>query len=274
MEVPTLNARHPRAEEETAPWLVPHQQAALHAMAALEAGCKGVVIDEFTSMCTEVGVLGDKPGSGKTFIIGALVNRTGEIPHEKTSVTELLSRAHVRTRRVLRPIDTTIIVVPHNITRHWAQHLRRFDWVTLHVLRAADVDVAKHMLVHEPPRALLVSASVFKPVMEFMRQERITVKRMVIDEADTVRLVGIVLCGHQAAAFYWLVTASAHNLLPGSAVDNSFTVAHARAPQHTATYGARANVESVLVRDLIHVSHSANLRDLARILLIPYAAIP
>lgn len=266
MEIPTLREGAPRSSAEDTPWLVPHQLAALHAMSELERNCKNVVIDDHTSMSTEMGILGDKPGSGKTYIIGALVNQDADIPCEISTTTELMSRVYIRSRKLLQPIATTIIVVPHNITRHWKQHMQRYEWVTLCIFKHADVDIAKHMLVHEPPRCLLLSASVFHPVMEFMRLSCITVKRLVIDEADTIRLAGTP-SKHQAAAFYWLVTASSHNMLPGNAVQNRFTVLHARAPQSTAIYGGRANVQSALIRDMLHVS-STTIAEISRLFTI------
>ena len=250
MEIPTVGAEHPRADGESAPWLMPHQLAALRAMCDIETGSKDLRVDDEVTLSTDVAVLGCKAGAGKTYVVGALIDRDVDVPSETLIITNIAAHVQAKTRRRLAPVVTTVVVVPHNLARHWRAHFQRFDWVTVTVARQSDVDVAKHMMLHEPPRCLLLSATVAPSMFSFMAAQRITARRMVIDEADTVRVSAYSVGAHQLAAFYWLVTASSHNLVAGNAIGHSVTVRHAAGPERHTTYGNTANVASPFVRDI------------------------
>ena len=166
---------------------------------------------------TRIGVLGDKVGSGKSYVILALVLAgRGQPPPPDPVVRSFVdNRICVSVRSVPRSLDLTLLVIPHNLSVQWTKYIRQFGGG----LRHMDVNSAKHVAAlrkldrHEPDEMaaldlIVVTSTFFNTVADAVGQRR--VRRVVFDEADSIALTGGVAVD---ACFHWFVTASWRNLL-------------------------------------------------------------
>jgi hypothetical protein len=143
-----LLSTDPRLPAAEHPGLLPHQLALLHRMLALEAGCDSLPVPPPAGargtghlLTTQVGVLADKAGSGKTYTLLELM-RVAPPPLRCTSVTQLTELSYVRTapRAEGEPepepdpepapepepapgapvtLPITLLALPHNISTQW-----------------------------------------------------------------------------------------------------------------------------------------------------------
>lgn len=229
MEIPTVGPHAPRADAARHPLLLPHQLATLRAVLDVERGCEAIPVsgDADESVAARIGVLGDKPGSGKSYVVADLLLNCGHdhIPRSSPVRRQISCSVAVTTR----PIDDqqerlalSLLVVPHNIVSQWSRVLEEFGagnrlkTVSRTVDLAAASEIVSALAEGESPvRMMMISASFYPDVVAVLRGNRCCAARVVFDEADSLRFRN----PHEhrcAAGFHWFVTASVHNLFCSS----------------------------------------------------------
>ena len=163
---------------------------------------------------TRIGVLGDKVGSGKSYVILSIVlTGRGQPPLPDPIVRSFAgNRVCVSVRNVPRSLDLTLLVVPHNLCTQWDEYIRRFGGG----LRHLSVNRSKHVsalsaLEAEELAALdlvVVTNTFYNAVASVINRRQ--VRRVIFDEADSMAIPG---CQAVDACFHWFVTASWLNLL-------------------------------------------------------------
>eukprot|EP00873_Tetraselmis_striata_P043973 jgi/Tetstr1/464237/TSEL_009042.t1 len=220
MEIRTVGPTAPRAEAASHPLLLPHQLAALRAMLDTERGCDDLAVGDGDSVSTRMGVLGDKPGSGKSYVVAALLLDCGHdhIPGcsaVRTRICHNMSATMAPAEDHLDPLPLNVLVVPHNIVGQWSRVLAQFgagERATA-VSRTGDLSSAVEVVAalaegESPVRLIMVSASLYPDVCTVLRGHQRRATRVVFDEADSLRFRD----GVCPARFHWFVTASVHNL--------------------------------------------------------------
>ena len=298
MDVQTVGPSAPRAEAARHPLLLPHQLATLRAMLDMERGCEEIRVDGGEggeggdSVATRIGVLGDKPGSGKSYVVADLLLNSGHdhVPRTSPVRRQISCNVSVTTRPTdhqLTPLPLSVLVVPHNIVSQWSRVLEEFGageraatvWRTSDLVTATEV-IAAVREGDSPVRLMMVSASLFPDIVTVLRSNQYTAARIVFDEADSLRFRNPYEY-RSAARFYWFVTASVHNMFASAyGAGEALVVRHSdgpvSAPVSTRTpvcnsgyirtffsfdcvYWSRFVSKTVVVADNAFIDHSFNL---------------
>jgi hypothetical protein len=170
--------------------------------------------DARDTMHTRLGIMADRVGSGKSYVVLALVHATRRdaLRDEPVVRTFANNRVVLTMRDSLRPISATMLVIPHLLCSQWEGYIRRFGGGMDHVM----VSRTKHMAAFETTEALeradliVVTSSYYNQVVMLLNMHKLSLRRVVYDEADTLSIAS---CLPVPAAFTWFVTASYQNLV-------------------------------------------------------------
>ena len=192
-----------------------HQLTLLHRCHDYETGC--ILVDPNTRMYTSTGIIGDKVGSGKSFVVLALV-LSGAVPSLKPACSShALDTVHITrlesSYQTLRDVKTSLLVVPHNLCMQWSECVRE------HVADgSASFFVVSRMahyasLLHFDIGSLdliVVTSTFYNDVADLMNGLRLRVRRVVYDEVDSMKIT----CSRAIfRRFAWFVTASYANVI-------------------------------------------------------------
>ena len=205
--------------------LRPHQRALLHRcvcmerdrMPVCEMRClRGTAFQGCGSagdvVRTRIGIIGDRVGSGKSYVVLSLVAATlgrGPDPYPLIKTYGGGRITFSQEDDSATTLGLTLLVIPHNLCCQWDGYLAAFP-----MLRSSIVSRTKHLesarLALDDMDLLVVTNSFYGEVVTWLSRRRQKVRRVVYDEADTLMIPS---SAHIDASFYWFVTASFHNLL-------------------------------------------------------------
>ena len=171
------------------------------------------LVDKYRSVQSNIGIIADKVGSGKSFsLLGLilankkpLVNLNKQLTYGCNNISvELNSKSHVRY------LDLNIIVIPHNIKNQWHDYVLKFS------------NSFKSYLVHthktfenleqklDDINILIVTSSFYKLIVEDFIEKDIHINRLIFDEVDSANTPN---SKSIPACFYWFVSASYANII-------------------------------------------------------------
>lgn len=229
--MPLLNEDSAAAEPLPAAWASPvtlkhHQRTALHRCMALETRSVDLreeapelrhhAVFSHGRVRSRVGVFGDRVGSGKSYVLLALVmatrgrslNAEGCEPYVKSfggGCITLTQESHAE------PSDVSVLVIPHNLRAQWEGYAKAFSPDLRWVCVCRSTHVAKLAAVlSSPPTLIIVINTFFKDVAALLNRQGRPVKRVIFDEADSLSLPSAATVD---ASFHWFVTASYPNLV-------------------------------------------------------------
>jgi hypothetical protein len=197
--------------------LKPHQLTLLHKCVEHENNALRIYDDElisekYANVKTDIGILGDKVGSGKSFVILALllVNDTPKINYTSSSS---YGNGHVvmqmRNKNIIdKPIN--IIVVPHILINQWSNYIKMFskNFKMYIINKKRSLENIKAEV--DKNDIFLVTGTFYRHVCGVFYMNNWRAKRLVFDEVDSMNTPA---SHFMASRFYWLVTASYKNLL-------------------------------------------------------------
>lgn len=162
---------------------------------------------------TRIGILGDRAGSGKSFVLLALMLENRSIGEDSVVKSYGCNRVILCTRDAVRARKTNLLVIPHNMCAQWDAYVKTFT----------DTTKFRHLMVHNSKclatlhelnvdeyDLLVVTCTCYNRVADIMTSRSVKFHRVVFDEIDNVSLPS---CLSVDAAFTWFVTASFGNLL-------------------------------------------------------------
>lgn len=207
--------------------LRPHQRALLKKCMNLE----NVTVEldtnpyKYTQMTTKLGVIADKVGSGKSYVILSLIRENNIFQHPPRQNIYTIANGLIRLydNENFQCVNTTILVVPHIIKKQWINYIETFDknmkYTVIDTSRslAAYIETVQRKSdgsipsgVSNPQELLLVTGSMFGTLTKQLSYDvRFKYNRVVIDEVDTCKVSGMVFI---PCHFIWLVTASWKNI--------------------------------------------------------------
>ena len=197
-----------------------HQQSDLWAMQKMEASYdEPLAIADDQIVRTRVGLLCDKPGSGKSYTVLAHVLSRPKINNPavlKSKSQSLGGYAEVeKTRTFARTVDTNLILAPRGTLKQWEQYIREMTSCTnyrvYYSMKDTDVD---DVYGGKFDIAVVSEAGYKKIITERQRLFSSLFNRVIIDEADSIHIPS---CDLPEAVFTWFVTATPHYLLTGTA---------------------------------------------------------
>lgn len=220
-----LGADCPRAPQprDTKVRLWPHQLALLHRCQQFEqekiplksfqalANTNRLSDDDF--MRTQVGIIGDHVGSGKSYVILALILTNDISSNASTIKTYGNNRVVMCFAEHTTVIKTNLIVVPHNLVNQWQTYISNYTdkLKVLTVSKERHIDKLRERAIDlRNYDVVLVTATFYAKLAQFVVSRSYKVQRIVFDEIDSLNLPN---CMCIDSNFYWFVTASYGNLL-------------------------------------------------------------
>jgi hypothetical protein len=196
--------------------LRPHQLAMIHAMQEKERTC----IEGFNVKSeihhSQIAILGDKVGSGKTLMLLGYLSNLKHNPQNS-----IFSRIHHMSQECFwsqKPVHTqecsgnTLIIVPHTLFHQWKFAIQQ--QTTLSFLEVKTTKVLEkndfHTLIKERDITLM-SNTIIKQFMADTARNTVRWSRIVFDEIDSIQFTSTVPMPR--ANFYWLITATWANIL-------------------------------------------------------------
>lgn len=192
--------------------LKPHQLTLLHRCRELEADT--VQLANGSTLRTRIGVIGDKVGAGKSFVILALMSPSPPMPAPPIAQSYGAAYVMVSKPDEAEYTNTSLLVVPHGIAAQWAEFVRVFykpssgvrvalvnnhrSLTSILTEQVADYDV------------IVVTTSMYNGFVRTVTSRGTRFRRVIFDEADVVSIPG---CARPMASFFWFVTASYDNLV-------------------------------------------------------------
>jgi hypothetical protein len=207
--------------------LRPHQLALLHRCREFETqniklstfntiterGSSREGLGENDYMRTQIGIIGDKVGSGKSYVVLALIGST-----DSGQLTQMQTRTYGNNRVLIsyrepysNVVPANVLVIPHNLVNQWETYIQNFS----DTLRYLVISKQKTLLAFSPNKIetldlLVVTSTFYNPVANMLSSRSYKLQRVVFDEVDNMNIPN---CVHLESRFYWFVTASYGNLL-------------------------------------------------------------
>ena len=185
-----------------------HQLTLLRACLEFESPASADANGEYIR--SRLGIIGDKVGSGKSYVILSLM--LSDLPSSHGSDYDELGFAEntvrIRRRHNQHMVRTSLLVIPHTLVRQWQDYLDAFlpqETKTLIISRSQILDTLDDIGSYD----IIVVTNTFYPSLVRM-SEGIRWKRVFFDEVDSIKIINCVFID---AWTYWFVTASYNNLL-------------------------------------------------------------
>lgn len=200
--------------------LMAHQRRAVHRcreMESLDATMRSISDGTAVFMKTSIGVYADPVGSGKSHVILALISGDQGLARGLSeSATKLQTyadgRIQITEMEYIRPLKTTVIVVPHNLTTQWEsymQPLTQGGMKCMVVSRMKAVDRLSACDIGEFD-IILVTNTFYESVAHLFTYRGVKPRRVVVDEADSIAISS---AASIKASFTWFITSSYGNLI-------------------------------------------------------------
>jgi SNF2 family DNA or RNA helicase len=170
---------------------------------------------------TQVGIIGDRVGAGKSFVLIALLLANREVQSRQEVVRSFgANRVRLCTTDRRATIKTNLLVVPHGIVAQWEGYLHAaispsaaFAVRVVSKTRAADDlldDIKRDVDSLSKCDLLLVTATYYNVVAAELKAHGIRVQRVIFDEVDCMNLPN---CAYVDSLMLWVLAASYANLL-------------------------------------------------------------
>jgi len=197
--------------------LFPHQKASLYAMKTLETsdGISSETCPE-EKLKTRIGVLGDKPGAGKSFVMLALaVSGRNTTAHSGFHEYNISCHASVIRRDSKSLTPTGSRGIPHGLAKQWGEDLEAYmrdDSHHILIDRRRQVPERTDDRLRTGCYTVIVVTTTMLPdlVSRLNGPLNLRVSRVMYDECDGIEVKH---SSYMYAGFYWFVSASFHNLL-------------------------------------------------------------
>jgi hypothetical protein len=162
---------------------------------------------------TQVGIIGDRVGSGKSYVILSLI-----LDNDITNLGSTI-KSYGNNKVILcfqeRNINirTNLLVIPHNLSSQWETYIQNFSNIIKYyvVSKLKNVEYIYNNESHIKNYDLIVvTSSYYSRIAHFLTSRSLKMQRVIYDEVDNMNLPN---CVTIESNFYWFITASYGNLL-------------------------------------------------------------
>lgn len=216
--------------------LMNHQKTMIYRMSEIEKNGKININNKETEdmiINTNVGILGDKVGSGKTLMIISLITMNRTIPNNYTDMGGSQYFSY-KIKSKVKKLDTNLIIVPHKILPQWIDAFHKYspnlniycisfnkeidkiiktkteikkNWNDIDVI--VETEEIRQELLSEYD-VILIGDTMYKRLCKACQNYKFN--RIMIDEADTIKLPREMNCHFN---FLWLITGTPSGLFYG-----------------------------------------------------------
>lgn len=225
IDVDDLNEEHPKWEHppEIGIKMKDHQLTILYRCIQYEN--RQIRLEEFPNLrervnssdffTTNIGVIGDRVGSGKSYVVLSIIKCNNICNNDKTVIRSSgMNNVVFYMRDQKSVIKTNMIVVPFSLCSQWEGYLKTFKggltYKVINKSRTISDMVGKVLESIQNFDILLVTSTFYNKFADIVKRENIKFQRIFYDEADNLNINN---CCHLDANFYWFVTASYGNIL-------------------------------------------------------------
>lgn len=170
-----------------------------------------VTRDDF--LRTRIGVIGDRVGSGKSFVILSLI-LNNDIVQKDNAIKSYGNNLMILSFREQNiNIKTNLLVIPHNLASQWESHINNFT-DNLRYLMVVKTKSLEYIISRQEEVGtydlIVVTSTYFTRLAQFLTSRSFKMQRIIFDEVDNMNLPN---CMTIESNFYWFVTASYGNLI-------------------------------------------------------------
>jgi SNF2 family DNA or RNA helicase len=172
-------------------------------------------INENDYMHTHMGIIGDKVGSGKSYVMLALIlsMTAPSLPRNYRLQTFGNNKLVLYEHEKMAVFNTSVLVIPHNLVNQWKDYIDKFS----STIKYAMINNAKGMEPFEKRAAsiadfslIVVTAAMHNSLANLLLVNQLKLRRVFYDEVDSMNIPSAI---EMPAQFYWFVTASYGNML-------------------------------------------------------------
>lgn len=175
-----------------------------------------------------IGVIADRAGSGKSYVIIALILSNNIVEHESIFIKSLAynyNTLYFNNRKKI--IKTNMIVIPHNLSGQWEKYILLFnDKIKYTIINKQKIcsELYENQNI-EDYEIIIVTTTFFNTIAAYLTNNDIKLQRIIFDEVDNLNMSS---CIHLHANFIWCITSSYGNILypKGHSIYNTQTERH------------------------------------------------
>ena len=189
--------------------LKPHQLSCLYRMKQLDSNC------EFThgnyNIKSNIGFLGDIPGSGKTMTALALIEINRDINKKSLPMIKMSAGRYYGTiTEILNvnnepPSTGTLIVVPNNLVNHWSKHIKEFTNLSFEIVKESQISKISPELLD----IILCPSKYYNKFVSYHNDNDLVWDRVIFDEIDSINIPNTIFVHSR---FLWFITSTYLNI--------------------------------------------------------------
>ena len=194
-----------------------HQLTLLHSCLTLEKSSNGLTESENLKYQSNIGIIADDVGGGKSISVLALISSKPTIKDAALPVQFInyenmgfIVYAKEYNRTIL---NGNLIIVPHSIFLQWDKYIKKFSSLT--TLRVNNTKSTNFTIKELDNNTVYLVSNTF--IVEFLARvqniignNKYTFQRVFVDEADNIRLTTKI---NPSGLFNWFITSSVENLI-------------------------------------------------------------
>ena len=171
-----------------------------------------VLKSKYSFMKCDIGVIADKVGSGKTYVILGIIT-TDTIPNQNISRNVSYGNGHLSLDSKLPNLidkNVNIIVIPYILQKQWCQYIELFSKKIRYYVVNKQKSIVNLESEIDNYNIILVTGTFYKYVRGIFYLNNWRARRVFYDEIDSTNTP----CAHYLSTrFIWFVTASYKNIL-------------------------------------------------------------
>ena len=166
---------------------------------------------ENSQIKTKIGIIGDKVGSGKSYVILSMIKDVTPFNEEISIRTYAQNNIIVTQPETSTYIKTNVLVIPHNLSSQWKEYIVKFGHPFKYILIDRCTDIDKMIAAGVSSYDLIITTCThFNRIANIFKQNSMKVRRTFFDEVDSMNIPS---CEPIDSCFIWFVTASYGNLI-------------------------------------------------------------
>jgi len=171
-------------------------------------------IDMNDYLHTHMGIIGDKVGGGKSYVILSLIlNHTNAQPMHYRLHTFGNNKLVLYLSEKMSVFNTSVLVIPHNLVNQWTEYINKFSknlkYVIIHNSKCLEPYIKNASSIADI-HLIVVTAAMHNDLANLLLIHSLKVRRVFYDEVDSMNIPSAIELPSQ---FYWFVTASYGNIL-------------------------------------------------------------
>lgn len=168
--------------------------------------------EKYVSAYSNIGIIADKAGSGKSYVILSLISENDAPKNDIRSINVYSEAIYVEYKNInLRYINLNIIVCPFSIVDQWSNYIKTFNKDIKFMIVNTKKSFNEYKEKYTDEYTILLVASTFYYLVEqYLYNTRVKVTRVIFDEADSTPTKS---AKKIQSMFYWFVSASYNNII-------------------------------------------------------------